>query len=117
MWKIILQILVYLLAVYGALALSFIVFNSISQRTKPERFKLKLVLLVKDREDSIEWVVRNVFSGSTLRKTMSENKFTVLDMGSTDETWKILNKLKGDYEQMELLNIGEKEKIFEGFDI
>lgn len=116
MWKIILQILVYLLAVYGALALSFIVISSIIKRTKHDNSRLKLVLLVKDREESIEGVVRNVFSGNMLRKTMSDNKFTVLDMGSTDETWKILNKLKCDYEQMELLNIGEKEKIFEGFD-
>ncbi len=109
-------ILICLLALYGAIALSIIVINSIFQRVKSEKSKLKLILLVKDNEEAIEGIIRNIFAGNFLRKVIPESKLTVLDMGSTDETLKILGKLKCEYEQLELLSMAEKDNAFEGFE-
>lgn len=111
----ILEILIYLLAAYGALALSYIAVNSVLQKSKTEKSNVKLVLMLKDREEAVEGIVRNMLSGSLLRKVVNDGRVTVLDMGSKDETWLILSKLKSDYEQLELIKSSDKEKIFDGF--
>ena len=71
--------------------------------------------MLKDQEESVEGIVRSMFSESLVRKVINSGKVTVLDMGSKDDTWKILNKLGTLYEQLELIKPSEKEKIFDGF--
>jgi hypothetical protein len=116
MLKEVFQILIYLLAAYGVLALWYIIIKAVLQKTKSEKSNVKLVLMLKDREEAVEGIVRSLFSGNLFRKFICNGKVTVLDMGSKDETWMILNKLKSDYEQLELINVNEKEKIFNEFE-
>lgn len=116
MLMIIFYTLVCLLAAYGALSLIISVFNSIRQKTYPECSRVKLALMVKNREDEIEGIIRNIFIGDYLKKVMSDGKLIVLDMGSTDETPEILAKLKKYYEYMDIVSITNKEDIFTYFE-
>ena len=116
MVKVLFYALIYLLTVYGALSLIFCVFNSIRYRVKGEDRGIKLVLLVKNQGRVIEGIVRNIFMGDFLRKIMSGGKLTVLDMGSEDETLEILERLKNDYGNLDILKESDKWKIFDSFD-
>lgn len=112
---IIYDVLIYLLAVYGALTLIFSIASSVYYRTKTENRNVKLVLVVKNKQDIIEYFVGCIFKGSILKKVIPGGKLTVLDMGSSDETRGILDKLKRDYEYIDIIKEEEKEKIFQGF--
>lgn len=91
------------------------IIDSIRQRVRIENSLVKMVLLVKNQEETIEGIVRNVYIGNVMRKIMSENRMTIIDMGSEDKTVEILVKLKKDYEFFDLLNENEKETIFDSF--
>jgi len=110
-------VFVLLLAVYGAVAIAASIINAVRCRFSSDDQGVKLVLMVKDQQETIEGIVRCVFSGDFLRKTLPNGKFIILDMGSDDETPEILKRLKDIYEYLEVLGINEKEKIFAGFDI
>jgi len=114
---IIADIFTYLLAVYGAIALIFAICNSIKQRLCNDNSSIKMVLIVKNQEEVIEGIIRNLSSADILRKAMTTEKLTILDMSSSDKTLEILNKLKSDYEYFDILEEDEKESIFAGFEV
>ena len=76
-----------------------------------------MVLIVKNQEEVIEGIIRNLSSADILRKAMTTEKLTILDMSSSDKTLEILNKLKSDYEYFDILEEDEKESIFAGFEV
>ena len=110
------DVLICLLAAYGALSLAISIFNTACQRFISENTSMKIILMVKNQAETIEGVVRDIFTGDFSRKVMSGNKLTVVDMGSMDETVEILRKLKDDYEYLEVVTSEEKDKIFTYFD-
>ena len=114
--EIVYNVFVYLLAVYGAIALVISIVESISKSARESIPGMRLVLEVKNQEEYIEGVLKNLFSSSMLGKTIPVDSITVLDMGSTDNTLKILKLLGKDYECLEVLEEKDKEKIFEGLD-
>ena len=107
---------VYLLAVYGAIALIISIIESISKNIKEGISGMRLILQVKNQQEYIEGVVRNLCSGNVLGKVVPVKTITVLDMGSSDDTLKILKLLNRDFNCLEIIERDEKEKIFEGFD-
>ncbi|MCR4435147.1 MAG: hypothetical protein QHH06_07165 [Clostridiales bacterium] len=113
---IIYEVFIYLLAVYGALTLIISVFSSIYRRSKPENGNVKLVLAVKNQQETVEGMVRSIFKSDLLHRLVPDNTLTVLDMGSTDETLKILSTLKKEYEYIDIIKQEEKERVFNGFE-
>lgn len=115
MLNILSKILLYFLASYGILVLLMTIVDSIRQRVRLENSMIKMVLLIKNQEETIEGVVRNIYIENILKKVLSSNRMSIVDMGSEDKTMEILIKLKKDYEFFDLLNANERETIFEGF--
>jgi hypothetical protein len=115
MLNISLYFIVCILALYGLISLILSVVNTICDRAGIKNERIKLVLIVKNQQDTIEGVIRNILAGNLLRRIMSGRKLTIIDIKSTDETLKILQVLKDDYEWLEILCEDEKEKIFEEF--
>jgi hypothetical protein len=112
MFKFSIEIITYLLAIYGFIYLTISVVNSIRQRLCSESSRVKMVLMIKNQERNIEGIIRNIYTGDILRKVMSSEKLYILDMGSDDNTVKILRKLKENYGFFEMLDENEKDKVF-----
>jgi hypothetical protein len=112
MFKFSIEIITYLLAIYGFIYLTISVVNSIRQRLCSESSRVKMVLMIKNQERTIEGIIRNIYTGDILRKVMSSEKLYILDMGSDDNTVKILRKLKENYGFFEMLDENEKDKVF-----
>jgi len=115
MLKAIFEFTVYLFALYGAVILILGTVGSVCRSKSCDNLKIRMVLVVKNAENVIEGIVRNVFLGGVLGIVMSQGRLTIIDMGSTDSTQEILNKLKNDYEVLDVLGTDEKEKVFTAF--
>jgi glycosyltransferase involved in cell wall biosynthesis len=81
-------------------------FSSLKKKRK------KLVLIVKDQEETIEGSVRRIVSSDILKKASLDSELIILDMGSTDKTLEVLEKLKNDLECVNIVTNSEKESIF-----
>ncbi|MCX7841758.1 MAG: hypothetical protein N2489_01620 [Clostridia bacterium] len=112
---VILNVFLYLLAGYGAAALLMAIITSIRRRVCTENANVKLIVMVKNGEEVIEGIVRNIFLGDFLRKIMVCGKLTVLDMGSEDSTLEILKRLEKEYGDMEVLEKNQKNEVFTYF--
>jgi hypothetical protein len=93
------------------------IIDSIRQRVRIENAMVKLVLIIKNQEETIEGALRNIYIGSALKKVLPVNRMIIVDMGSEDKTMDILIKMKKDYDFFEILNDNEKETIFNGFNL
>lgn len=109
------EFIMVILATYGFLTIIHDLVLAIKSKSKYQNSMIKLVLIVKNQGDVIEGVLRNVLPRSFIRKLMPEGKLTILDMGSKDDTLKILQKLEIDYECLEVVNQTEKDIIFNSF--
>jgi hypothetical protein len=116
MTGVICQIFVYLLAVYGAIALVICIASSVAKIARDEKPGMKMVLVVKNQGDCIEGTVKNLLSSNFLGKTIPAKTLTVVDMGSTDDTGRILELLKNDYEFLDVKNQEDRDSIFEGLE-
>lgn len=115
MLNILFYFVVCILALYGLILLVISVVNTICDRVSLKNDGIKLVLLVKNQQEVVEGVIRNIMASNLPRKIMTGRKLTIIDISSTDETFKILQMLKDDNEWLEILSEDEKEKIFEDF--
>jgi hypothetical protein len=115
MTESILKYIIYLLAVYGAITLILSILGTVHGRMAAEATKVRPVLFVKNVEEYVEYIIRNAIKFDFPEKVMSGDNLTVVDMNSTDDTFIILQKLKKDYECIDILSAGEKEDIFSDF--
>lgn len=113
--KTLFEILVYILALYGLVSLISDSLKQFKQTSDMKHTKIKMVLLVKDQEEVIEGVVRNIYLERLLDKAMVSDKLTVIDMGSSDDTDKILSRLKDKYDFIDVITKEQKDKIFEEY--
>jgi hypothetical protein len=80
---------------------------------KEDMKDVSLVLLVKNAEEHIEKII-NILDreGWNLKE---ENKVSIVDMNSVDNTKKILRKIDQNGTRLNLLEFTDKEKVFEKF--
>lgn len=116
MLDILLKMLVCFFACYGILVLLVTIIHSVRLRTANLNPKIKMILLVKNQEETIEGTIRSVYAENMLPRLMSGKPLTVVDMDSEDRTVDILFKLKRDYDFFEILRGDEKEEIFKEFE-
>jgi uncharacterized membrane protein len=107
---------VYILALLGAVYLVLGLTYSIRRRIKSQNIGVEFILLVKNQEEYIEGIIRGIFVEEFLRDVITEDNFTVIDMGSNDDTLKILEKLKKDYQYINVVTFEEKDEIFKNFE-
>ena len=113
MLKHILNFITCLLAVYGALSVILDFFCARGIRSsKAGNHEIRFVLLAKNAEEVIEGVVRSILYGGFLRRTTSDGKLTVVDMGSSDRTVDILRRLANEFVCMDVREEEEKERAY-----
>ncbi|HEX3027940.1 MAG TPA: hypothetical protein VHT34_01225 [Clostridia bacterium] len=108
------EVFTYLLAIYGAFALISSITYSIRLRTTNSNTDVKLVLMVRNQENTIEGAVRDIFSKHIVEDITPGEKLAIIDMGSTDQTPDMLEKLEDDY-CIQVYKEREKDRIFETF--
>ena len=72
MFNIFIQVITYVLALYG---LSIIIFNILYALIKKPNIRephVKIVLIVKNQEDIIEGIIRNIFMVDFLKKIIEK---------------------------------------------
>ena len=115
------------MAIYGIIALIYSLMRKLWNRMEglQQIENMKMVLIIKDQEEVIEGIIRNFYMSRSLNYKLSPGLYPcygisgnkgiiVVDMGSTDKTSEILQKLKNTYGSLEVLSMDEKDKIFEG---
>jgi hypothetical protein len=117
MLYIVLKCLVCLLAAYGLLILVHGAFELIRCRISGDHPKVRIVLLVKDAEEYIEYIVRNAIKKDFASKALSDKNMIIVDMKSADQTYLLLQKLQKDFSNIEALAFEERELIFDDFSI
>lgn len=110
MAEIFFQLIIGLFAVYGLIQLFINVVNSIRIRNQ-RNDGIKLILAVKNRQDNIEGAVRSIFINGVLDRVGAQNVLYVADLGSTDDTPRIIHNLCSRYDNLKPVNIQENEVL------
>ena len=110
--KMVFEFVAYVLMICGLLAIVTELIRLFTQNINIGQTKAKLVLIVKNQEDAIEGIVRNIFLSNCLKGISNKCGLTIVDMGSSDDTLKILSKLKSRYKNLEILEADKKDEIF-----
>ena len=107
MGEFLFESILWTLALYGFWEIVRICFYTI--RSKNMQTKgIYIIVAVKNGEQKIEGVLRSLLYG---REEYSKN-FLVTDLGSNDETKNVLEKMKQDYANIQILEWEEcKEKV------
>lgn len=108
---------IYLLATYGLLTLALGAADMIRCRMRGRRPKVRVVVLVQDAEDHIEYIVRNAVKKDFASRALSDKNVIFVDMRSADHTSQLLKKLKENYSGIEILPPEERLRIFDDFDV
>jgi len=111
------ECIIYLLAVYGALVLILGAIDMIRSKKASSRQKVRVVLLVQNAQEQIEFIVRNVVRKNFASNASSDKKVIFVDMDSSDETVVLLKKLQQCYPAIEVLQHRDREVIFNDFQI
>ncbi len=70
---------------------------------------VRLVLLVKNREKDIEGIVRSFLSDDFKTRLMLNRNLKIVDLNSQDNTFVILEKMKKDFENLDIVKINDNE--------
>lgn len=100
----ILQVIVWILAIYGFIEIVISVVNSIIF-VKNNIKDAYILIIVKNQEDTIEGIIRSIIFKNIYNK--NENVFDniiVADMGSTDNTLNILKRLSEEYSFLKVIS-------------
>jgi len=107
--------LTYILAIYGLLMLVYGIAESMRCRIKGRRPMVRVILLVRDSEEHIEYIVRSAVRKELAARLLSDAKLTVVDAGSSDNTYELLERLQKTYPCIEVRRIGEIDEILADF--
>lgn len=103
--------LIYILAVYGLLVLILSIAESIRCRVRDRRPKVRIILLVRNAEEHIEYIVRSAVKKDMAGRLLSDAKIAVVDTDSSDNTYMLLEKLQNAYPGIEVFKLAEMDKI------
>lgn len=109
--------IVSILAAYGLLALVSGLAESIRCRISGMRPEVRVVVLVQNAEEQIEYIVRNAVKKDIQSKLLSDKKVIFVDMNSEDKTYELLDKLQKNFSSIEALPYQESVHIYDGFTI
>ena len=112
MFDFILFGILWTFAIYGFIeVLKTIYFVLVHTKLKSDG--IYLILAVKNQEEKIEGVLRSILFRFIYGKEESINDIIITDLGSTDNTPVILEKLGKDYDSIEILNWKESKELIE----
>jgi hypothetical protein len=111
----IIQCIIYILAVYGFIALILGISETIRCRITGPRPRVRAVLLVKDAEEQIEYIIRYAVRKEYAARVLSEKGLVIVDMDSGDNTYTLLQRLQKNFPSIEVLKISEASSIFNDF--
>ncbi|NLY42396.1 MAG: hypothetical protein GX066_00135 [Clostridiaceae bacterium] len=113
MMEILVQSLICFFALYGVIQLGLNIYNMINDY-KLEKDKVYIIITVKNQQDTIEGVIRSIvwkslnnYHGGVIPNIL------VVDMGSTDDTPIILDKLCLEYDFIKVTNSKEYINVLE----
>lgn len=109
------RLIMYILALYGFISIIATIVRRFYRNINLGNSNMRMALIVKNQGEIIEGVVRSIFSGGMLESIIHRDNFYIVDMGSTDKTVEILQRLKNTYHNMEILSEKDKDKIFDDF--
>lgn len=102
----------WVLAIYGFIEIvKTIYFNLIHINLRSNG--IYLIVAAKNQEEKIEGVLRSILFRFIYGKEENINNIIVTDLGSTDRTPEIIEKLASDYETVEILNWKECKDLIE----
>ncbi|MCL6516714.1 hypothetical protein [Alicyclobacillus sp.] len=94
------------LAVYGALTVVRQVSRGLQRRIRQDLHPVAVVLIVQNSETHIEGILRSIFLSTALGHR--ERRVLVFDMGSTDDTPRIVQRLAMQHDGLEYVPIREE---------
>lgn len=115
MGRMIGEVIVYLLAIQGLMAVISQIVSAIRLRRRNIDNKTRLLLVVKNCEDTIEGTIRSAYMDDLPIRMQVGPRLTVLDLGSVDMTLDILYRLKREYPDLEIIEEEDKDRIFSSF--
>lgn len=115
MRNVVVIFLIYLFASFGFICFLRMLIESIDFSHSFKNTKKVLAVLVKNQEESVEGSIRRIISSEILKKASLDGELIILDMGSTDKTMEILEKLQYDNDCVGVIKNSEKERIFNVF--
>lgn len=112
MWDFILNGVFWILALYG---LFEIIKNIIyiCTYTNLKADGIYIIIATKNQENKIEGFLRTILFRIMYGKEDCVKDVIVADLGSTDDTVKILNKLSKDYNEIKVLNWKECKEVID----
>ena len=105
MWFDVWEIFLYTFFVYGVVSFVTHLFKERRPIHRNDGIYLISVLFVKNQQDTIEAVVRDILG-------RSGRKVIIIDRGSTDDTWTILEKLRMNNDCIEIAKEGVEGWVF-----
>ena len=99
-------------AMYGFIEIIKTIYYSF-MHCKSRNEGIYLILAVKNQEGKIEGFLRSILFRFIYGKEENIDNIIVTDLDSTDDTLEILNKIKKDYEIIEVLNWKECKEVIE----
>lgn len=107
----------YIMAFYGFISILMSFRKLFYRGMRLKNGKMRMVLIVKDGEEIIEAVIRSIASGVIPENIASEGDIYIVDMGSSDKTVDILQRLKNMYyNNIEIVTKNDRSKVFDNFD-
>lgn len=110
--EIIINIVVWTLALYGLFEIVKNIIN-IFTCTRLRTEGIYFIIATKNQENNIEGFLRNLMFKIIYGKEDIIKNIIVVDLNSTDNTRKIVEKLQEEYEQIKLLNWKECRELLE----
>ncbi|MGE5328928.1 MAG: glycosyltransferase [Deltaproteobacteria bacterium] len=102
----IMQVIIWILALYGLIEIIIEAYRAVFVLNNVK--DMYILIAVKNQEENIEGVVRSiVFKNLYNRNDEIFNNIIIADMGSTDNTVKILEKLCSEYECLKVIDCSE----------
>lgn len=114
---ILFEFIICLLAAYGLIILVFAAASRLRARDTGKHPGVRVVLLVRNAEEQIEYMIRNAVKYDFTSRVMSDKSLIVVDMDSTDNTALILEKLQKDFSNVEIMKFQDRTLIFDDFPI
>lgn len=101
-----------LLAIYGGFSIIFGLIEEKRYRPLVKSRNVKVAIIVKDAGENIEAIVKNALSYDFQGKALSAHNIAIVDLGSSDDTLKILGKLGYNNQYIDIYAEQDKNKVF-----